>query len=295
VGLFRTEFLVIGRNAVPPEEEQFQAYRQVVEAFPAQPVVIRTYDLGGDKFPAFLNMPQEENPFLGWRAIRLCLDEPDLFRAQLRALLRASEYGDLRIMLPLINDISEVVRTRDLLDQCVAELAAEGNPVRRPYILGAMIETPAAAVIAEELARHVDFFSIGTNDLVQYTLAVDRGNSRLATLYNPFHPAVVRLIHSISRAGRAAGIEVSVCGELAAHPLGAFMLIGMGIEALSVGPAALAEIKKLIRSVSRSRAQAAAEEVLHASSADEVSTILIEHIRDEVDLTRFAGSWTHSN
>jgi phosphotransferase system enzyme I (PtsI) len=295
VGLFRTEFLVIGRNAVPPEEEQFKAYRQVLEAFPGKPVVIRTYDLGGDKFPAFLNMPKEENPFLGWRAIRLCLDEPGLFRAQLRALLRASEYGDLRIMIPLVNDIDEVVRTRALMDECVAELAAEGNPIRRPYVLGAMVETPAAAITAADLARHVDFFSIGTNDLVQYTLAVDRGNSRLATLYNPFHPAVIRLLHAITAAGRNAGIEVSVCGELAAHPLGAFLLIGMGVESLSVGPAALAEIKKLIRSVSRARAEAAVADVLFASSADEIVAILMEHIRNDVDLSRFAGSWSLSH
>jgi phosphotransferase system enzyme I (PtsI) len=294
VGLFRTEFLVVGRNAVPGEEEQLLAYRKVIEAFPDQPVVIRTYDLGGDKFPAFLHMPKEENPFLGWRAIRLCLDEPGLFRAQLRALLRASEYGDLRIMLPLINDIDEVVRTRALMDECVAELAAEGRPVRRPYILGAMVETPAAAITAPELARHVDFFSIGTNDLVQYTLAVDRGNSRLAALYNPFHPAVIRLLHSIARAGQDAGIEVSVCGELAAHPLGAFLLIGMGVDSLSVGPAALAEIKKVIRSVSRAHAAVAVEEALRASSPDEVTAILMDHIQQEVDLTRFAGSWNLS-
>lgn len=291
VGLFRTEFLVIGRNAVPPEEEQLQAYRQVIEAFPDQPVVIRTYDLGGDKFPAFLNMPKEENPFLGWRAIRLCLDEPDLFRAQLRALLRSSEFGDLRIMLPLINEIDEVLRTRALLDECVAELAEEGMPVRRPYVLGAMIETPAAAITAAELAKHVDFFSIGTNDLVQYTLAVDRGNSRLAALYNSFHPAVVRLLYSITQAGRAAGIEVSVCGELAANPLGAFLLIGMGVDSLSVGPAALAEIKKLIRSVSRERAEAAAAEAIRAATADEINAILMAHIQQDVDLARFAGSW----
>ena len=291
VGLFRTEFLVIGRNAVPPEEEQFQAYRQVIEAFPDQPVVIRTYDLGGDKFPAFLNMPKEENPFLGWRAIRLCLDEPDLFRAQLRALLRSSEFGDLRIMLPLINEIDEVLRTRALLDECVLELAEEGIPVRRPYVLGAMIETPAAAITAVELAKHVDFFSIGTNDLVQYTLAVDRGNSRLAALYNSFHPAVVRLLYSITQAGRDAGIEVSVCGELAANPLGAFLLIGMGVDSLSVGPAALAEIKKLIRSVSRERAAAAAAEAIRAATADEITAILMAHIQQDVDLARFAGSW----
>lgn len=294
IGLFRTEFLVVGRNSVPVEDEQYAAYRQVTEAFPDQPVVIRTYDLGGDKFPAFLHMPKEENPFLGWRAIRVCLDEPALFRAQLRALLRAMQHGDVRIMLPMINEISEVVRTRELLDLAVEELRAEGHAMERPYVLGAMIETPAAALSAPELARHVDFFSVGTNDLVQYTLAVDRGNSRLAHLYTPFHPAVVRLLSTIARAGQDAGLEVSVCGEMAAHPLGAFLLIGMGIDALSVGPSALAEIKKVIRSVRQDRGRDAVEEALAATSPQEVVDILVSYLRDDLDLSRFSGAWSLS-
>ena len=295
IGLFRTEFLVVGRNSFPSEEEQFAAYREVLQAFPSQPVIIRTYDLGGDKFPAFLHMPKEENPFLGWRAIRVCLDEPVMFRTQLRALLRAMEYGDVRIMLPMVNEISDVTRTRALLDECVAELAAEGRPLTRGYSLGAMVETPAAAMVAPELARHVDFFSIGTNDLVQYTLAVDRGNSRLANLYNPFHPSVVRLMHLVARAGAEAGREVSVCGELAAHPLGAFLLIGMGVQSLSVGPSALAEIKKVIRSISQEKGRAAVAEALTASTAEEVMEVLTAALREDVDLGRFTGSWSVSS
>ena len=294
IGLFRTEFLVVGRNSFPSEDEQFAAYREVMQAFPGGPVVIRTYDLGGDKFPAFLHMPKEENPFLGWRAIRVCLDEPQMFRSQLRALLRAMDYGDVRIMIPMVNEISDVLRTRALLDECAAELAAEGRPINRPYTLGAMVETPAAALVAPELARHVDFFSIGTNDLVQYTLAVDRGNSRLAHLYNPFHPAVVRLMDMITRAGLDAGREVSVCGELASHPLGAFLLIGMGVQSLSVGPAALAEIKKVIRSISQERGREAVNEALTASTPEEVVEVLTSALRDDVDLERFAGPWTSS-
>jgi phosphoenolpyruvate-protein phosphotransferase (PTS system enzyme I) len=291
IGLYRTEFLVVGRSSVPMEEEQYQAYRKVLEVYPDEPVIIRTYDLGGDKFPVFLHMPKEENPFLGWRAIRVCLDEPELFRAQLRALLRAMSHGDVRIMLPLVNEVSEVRRTRALLDGCAAELAAEGHPVERPYTLGAMIETPAAALSASVLAKHVDFFSIGTNDLVQYALAVDRGNARLARLYNPFHPSVVRLLSTVIEAGRAGGIEVSVCGELAAHPLGAYMLIGLGIDSLSVGSSALAEIKKVIRSVSQERARVTAEQCLAASSSEEVVAALVAGMQEEMDVSRFAGSW----
>jgi phosphotransferase system enzyme I (PtsI) len=294
VGLYRTEFLVVGRSAAPGEEEQYEAYRQVVEVFPRSPVIIRTYDLGGDKFPAFLHMAPEENPFLGWRAIRVCLDEPVMFRAQLRAMLRTMAHGDVWIMLPLINEIEEVEATRRLVEECSAQLRAEGVSVPPTYRLGAMIETPAAAMSAPELARHVDFFSIGTNDLVQYTLAVDRGNSRLARLYNPFHPAVVRLIRTAVDAGRQAGIEVGVCGELAAHPLGAFMLIGMGAHSLSVGPAALAEIKKVIRSVSFEEGESAVREALAAATPSDVIQVLAARLGRSIDLTRFNGSWSLS-
>jgi phosphotransferase system enzyme I (PtsI) len=295
VGLYRTEFLVVGRGTAPGEEEQFRAYRQVTQAFPGQPVVIRTFDLGGDKFPAFLHMAPEENPFLGWRAIRVCLDEPAMFKTQLRALLRTLRFGDVRIMLPLINDVEEIEQTRVLIDQCAAELRAEGYDGEMSYQLGAMVETPAAAVSARELARHVDFFSVGTNDLVQYTLAVDRGNSRLARRYNPFHPGVVRLLDQVARAGRDAGIEVSVCGELAATPLGAFMLIGMGVSSLSVGPAALAEIKKVIRSVRQEDAARAVEEALRAGTHDEVVRALTRELRKVLDLSKFAGPWSLSD
>lgn len=208
IGLYRTEFFVVGRSSPPGEEEQYVAYREVAEVFPNDTVYIRTFDLGGDKFPLFLRMPAEENPFLGWRAIRVCLDMPDMFRTQLRALLRATAHGDIRIMLPLINDIDEVRRTREILDEEAEKLRREGVPFNAAYKLGVMIETPAAAVTATALARFADFFSIGTNDLVQYALAVDRGNPRLAKLYTPFHPGVLRLIQATAEAGRAAGIEI---------------------------------------------------------------------------------------
>ncbi len=294
VGLYRTEFFVVGRSTMPEEEEQYRCYKQVAEVFPADAVYIRTFDLGGDKFPLFLHMPPEENPFLGWRAIRVCLDTPDLFRAQLRALLRATSHGDIRIMLPLVNDIEEIRRTRQMLEEEEHRLDEQRIPYNRGYKLGVMIETPAAAMTAAKLARYADFFSIGTNDLVQYTLAVDRGNARLAPLYNPFHPSVLRLIKHTVDAGRDAGIEVSVCGEMASNPLAVFLLIGLGIQALSVGTSSLPEIKKVIRSVPSHDARVAATAALDASSPAEVVEILTKGISQWLDLSLFTGRWNLS-
>ncbi len=294
IGLFRTEFLVVGRNTPPEEEEQYQSYRRVAEAFPHDAVYIRTFDLGGDKFPHFLHMPPEENPFLGWRAIRVCLDEPELFRPHLRALLRATAHGNVRIMLPMINDIAEIEQTRHLLDEEAEKLNREGVAFNSGYKLGIMIETPAAAMTAHELARYSDFFSVGTNDLVQYTLAVDRGNARLAPRSSPFHPAVVRLLERTANAGREAGIEVCICGEMAGNPLAIFLFIGLGINALSVGPATLAEAKKVIRSVPAAAARAAMPGVLAAGTTGEVVTRLREGLREWLDLSLFSDRWNLS-
>jgi phosphotransferase system enzyme I (PtsI) len=294
IGLYRTEFFVVGRSAPPEEEEQYRCYREVAEVFPKDAIYIRTFDLGGDKFPLFLHMPPEENPFLGWRAIRVCLDLPDLFRAQLRALLRATAHGDVRIMLPLINDIEEVQQTRSMLEEEAESLRAAGIPFNSAYKLGVMIETPAAALTAPELARHADFFSIGTNDLVQYTLAVDRGNARLAPRYTPFHPAVIRQLRMIAEAGRDAGIEVSVCGEVAGNPLAVFLLLGLGITALSVGSASLPEIKKVIRSVPAVEARQTVNEVMGASTANEAVVILTRGLSQYIDLSLFSGRWNLS-
>jgi phosphoenolpyruvate-protein phosphotransferase (PTS system enzyme I) len=291
IGLYRTEFFVVGRSTQPEEEEQYRCYREVLDVFPDDAVYIRTFDLGGDKFPLFLHMPPEENPFLGWRAIRVCLDTPDMFRAQLRALLRATAHGDVRIMLPMVNEVSEVRRTRQLLEEETLKLEQEGIPFNAGYKLGIMIETPAAALTAAELARYADFFSIGTNDLVQYTLAVDRGNSRLAALYNPFHPSVIRLMEHTAQVGRAAGIEVSVCGELAASPLGVFLLLGLGISSLSVAPSALPEVKKVIRTVPAVDAREAVARALRAPTADDVVSILTLELSRWLDLSLFSGRW----
>ncbi len=294
VGLMRTEFLVVGRNTMPSEEEQYEAYKAVAEAFPNGAVFIRTFDLGGDKFPMFLHMPREENPFLGWRAIRVCLDEPELFRTQLRALLRATAHGDVRMMLPLVNDVDEVRQVRELLEAEIKELNEKRIPYNRGFKLGVMIETPAAALDAAELARYCDFFSIGTNDLVQYTLAVDRTNTRLAKLYNPFHPAVVRQLHQIARVGRAAGIEVSVCGEMASNPLAAFLLLGLDITVLSMGWPSLPEIKKMLREVRIEDARKAARKALAAATSRDVQQCLVEGIGDSIDLKVFSGRWSLS-
>ncbi len=294
IGLYRTEFLVVGRAAMPGEEEQYTAYSQVAEAFKEGAVYLRTFDLGGDKFPMFLHMPAEENPFLGWRAIRVCLDEPELFRTQLRAILRSTAHGDVRVMLPLVNDVLEIERTRHMLEEEQNALEKAGIPFNSSYKLGIMIETPAAALEAVELARHSDFFSLGTNDLVQYTLAVDRTNARLAPLYNPFHPAVVRLLHQVARAGRAAGIEVSICGDMAANPLGTFLLLGLDITSLSVAWPALPEVKHVVRSFRMEDARTAARKALAASTASAVVRALVEGIGDSVDLAAFSGRWNLS-
>ncbi|HKG92707.1 MAG TPA: phosphoenolpyruvate--protein phosphotransferase [Gemmatimonadaceae bacterium] len=273
VGLMRTEFLVVGRTSMPDEEEQYAAYVRVVKAFGGRPVIIRTYDIGGDKLPVG-GFPAEANPFLGWRAIRMCLDQPDIFRTQLRALLRAAMHGDVRIMLPLVVTIDEVRQAKVLLDEAARELDARGVPYRRDVPVGVMVETPAAAVAADTLGDEVDFFSIGTNDLVQYTLAVDRGNANLNSRFTPLHPAVLRLIQSIARTAREFVIDVAVCGEMASHPITAFALIGLGLRQLSVNPRSVPLVKRLVRSISVAAAEKAAAAALRTRSAAEAEAVL---------------------
>jgi phosphoenolpyruvate-protein phosphotransferase (PTS system enzyme I) len=266
VGLMRTEFLMLGRATMPDEEEQYRAYRRVVEAFDGHPVIVRTFDIGGDKLPIG-GYPTEPNPFLGWRAIRMCLDSPELFKVQLRALLRAALHGDVRIMLPLIVSVDEVRAARALLDEAAAELSADGIPFRKQVPLGVMMETPGAAVAADTFAGEVAFFSIGTNDLVQYTLAVDRGNVNLAHRFTPLHPAILRLIRRIVDVADAQGIDVAVCGEMASQPLMAFALIGLGVRELSVNPRAVSTTKRLVRGISTALAVEAASAALAARTA----------------------------
>ena len=282
VGLMRTEFLVVGRATMPDEEEQYRSYKRVVQAFGTRPVIIRTFDIGGDKLPVG-GFPSEANPFLGWRAIRMCLDESELFKVQLRALMRAGVHGDLRVMLPLVVTVDEVRETRQLMEECVQELAARRVPFRADLPLGVMVETPAAAVAADTLVRDVDFFSIGSNDLVQYTLAVDRGNANLAPRFTPFHPAVLRLMAQVQSTGAAHGIDVCVCGEMASQPLAVFALLGLGIRQLSVAPRAVAGVKRVIRGVRLSAAVEAAQAALSSGTAREVETLLRRRLRAELD------------
>lgn len=282
VGLMRTEFLVANRAAMPDEDEQYRAYKRVVQAFGTQSVVIRTFDIGGDKLPVG-GFPAEANPFLGWRAIRMCLDESDLFKVQLRALMRAGVHGDLRIMLPLVVTVDEVRETRQLMEECVEELSQRRIPFRADLPLGVMVETPAAAVACDTLVRDVDFFSIGSNDLVQYTLAVDRGNANLAPRFTPFHPAVLRMMAQVQSTGAAHGIDVCVCGEMASQPLAVFALMGMGIRQLSVAPRAVASVKRVIRGVRMAAAIEAAQAALSASTAREAETLLRRRLRAELD------------
>jgi phosphotransferase system enzyme I (PtsI) len=268
VGLMRTEFLVVGRATMPDEEEQYRAYRHVVEAFGGRPVVIRTFDVGGDKLPVG-GYPTDPNPFLGWRAIRMCLDEPELFKTQLRALLRAAMHGDVRIMFPLIITLDEVQQAKHLLNEAARELDARGVQYRHDLPLGVMVETPAAALSVHTLVDDVSFFSIGTNDLVQYTLAVDRGSATLAARFTPLHPAVLTLIKRIVDVGVAHRLEVAVCGEMASQPLMAFALIGLGVRSLSVAGRAVPLVKRIVRGVSVAVAAEAANAALESRTARE--------------------------
>jgi len=271
VGLFRTEYLFINRDAPPGEEEQFQAYRQAAAALKPQPVVIRTLDLGGDKLLSSLAVPTEMNPFLGWRAIRFCLEQVDIFRAQLRAILRASADGNVKLMYPMISGLDELNQANALLGKCKEELRAENVPFDDRMEVGVMIETPSAALIADSLARRVQFFSLGTNDLIQYTLAVDRMNEKIAHLYEPTHPAILRLIKNTVDAAHAQKVRVSVCGEMAGDPVMVPLLVGLGVDELSATPSLIAQVKYLIRRLKIAEARELAAFALQCESPAEIA------------------------
>ncbi|UBX49160.1 phosphoenolpyruvate-protein phosphotransferase PtsI [Providencia alcalifaciens] len=281
VGLYRTEFLFMDRDALPTEEEQFQAYKAVAEAMGSQAVIVRTMDIGGDKDLPYMNLPKEENPFLGWRAIRICLDRKEILHSQLRAILRASKFGKLRIMFPMVISVEEVRELKAELEMLKEQLREEGKAFDETIEVGIMVETPAAAVIAHHLAKEVDFFSIGTNDLTQYTLAVDRGNELISHLYNPMSPAVLNLIKQVIDASHAEGKWTGMCGELAGDERATLLLLGMGLDEFSMSAISIPRIKKLIRNANFADTQALAEQALAQPTADELMKLVDTFIQEK--------------
>lgn len=276
VGLFRTEFLFLDRQTAPSEEEQYLAYRQVAEVMGQNPLIIRTLDIGGDKPLPYLNLALEENPFLGWRGIRFCLDQPEIFKPQLRAILRAGHGHDIKLMFPMVGAKEEVIAAKAILAEIKAELAAEGLPHNDSLDVGIMIEVPSAVTIADQLADEVDFFSIGTNDLTQYVMAADRGNSRVATLADALQPAVLRMVKQTVDAAHAAGKWVGMCGELAGNELATPILVGLGLDELSMNAPAIPAVKEVIRNLTLTRAKEIAAHVLNCDSAEAVRRYLID-------------------
>ena len=279
IGLFRTEFLYLNRNDFPTEDEQFDAYSTVAQQVSPQPVIIRTMDLGGDKFFSPIQLPSEMNPFMGWRAIRFSLARPDIFRIQLRAILRASVHGNLKMMYPMISGLEELRRANEILEEVKRELTREGVQFSRTLEVGAMIEVPSAAVTCDLLAPEVQFFSIGTNDLIQYSLAVDRVNEKIAYLYEPTHPAVLRIIKQIIDVGHAHKIWVGMCGEMAGEPSLSLLLLGLGLDEFSTSPVQLPIVKQMIRSVEQSFAQSVAEQALTLKTGKEVDAFLLASLK----------------
>ncbi len=283
VGLYRSEFLFLNRDEPPTEDEQYEHYRIVAERCAPHSVIIRTLDIGGDKNAAGLDLPPEDNPFLGCRAIRLCLEHPEIFKPQLRAILRASAHGSVRMMYPMISGLSEYRQANAVLEECKAELRAEGRVFNEALEVGVMIEVPSAALAADLLAREVKFFSIGTNDLIQYSIAVDRVNERIAHLYKPTHPAILRLIRMVVDAARANGIWTGVCGEMAGDVVLTPLLLGLGIDELSTSPAVVPRVKKAIQSVSLKECQALAEKALQTHTSSEILQLCVDLARSRYD------------
>ncbi|EER3883802.1 TPA: phosphoenolpyruvate-protein phosphotransferase PtsI [Escherichia coli] len=281
VGLYRTEFLFMDRDALPTEEEQFAAYKAVTEACGSQAVIVRTMDIGGDKELPYMNFPKEENPFLGWRAIRIAMDRKEILRDQLRAILRASAFGKLRIMFPMIISVEEVRALRKEIEIYKQELRDEGKAFDESIEIGVMVETPAAATIARHLAKEVDFFSIGTNDLTQYTLAVDRGNDMISHLYQPMSPSVLNLIKQVIDASHAEGKWTGMCGELAGDERATLLLLGMGLDEFSMSAISIPRIKKIIRNTNFEDAKVLAEQALAQPTTDELMTLVNKFIEEK--------------
>ncbi len=271
IGLYRTEFLYMENDTLPTEDVQFGEYKKVAEQMKGQPVIIRTMDIGGDKELKCLDLPHEMNPFLGYRAIRISLNHPDIFKVQLRALLRASAFGDIHIMYPMIASVEEVKKANAILDECKQELRNESKDFNENIKVGIMIEVPAAAVISPILVKYVDFFSIGTNDLCQYTLAVDRMNENIGYLYQPLHPAVLRLIKTVIDASHAQGKFTGMCGEMGGDPMATMILLGLGLDEFSMTASSIPLIKNIVRSVSKAECEGIAAKALEMDTAEEIT------------------------
>jgi len=280
IGLFRSEFIFIDRNQAPNEDEQCKAYAKVIKDMEGKPVIIRTMDAGGDKEVPYLNLPKEMNPFLGFRAIRISLERQELFKSQLRAILRASVYGKTKIMLPMISTVEEVLQAKNILKQCEKELRNENIPFSTEIEVGIMIEIPSAAFHAEALAKHVDFFSIGTNDLIQYTMAADRMNATVKYLYKPTQPAVIKMIHHVIQSGHEAGIWVGMCGEAAAHPLMIPLLVGMKLDEFSVSPASVLKTRWSISALDQASTRQLVEDVLKLDTAAEIEQYIEAYLKE---------------
>jgi len=276
VGLFRTEFLYMDKTELPSEEEQFEAYKAVLEGMKDKPVIIRTLDIGGDKELPYLSLPKELNPFLGFRAIRLCLDRTDIFRTQLRALLRASTYGKLRIMFPMVATLDEFRKAKAIFLEEKEKLQAEGVPVSDSIQLGIMVEIPSTAVLADLFAKEVDFFSIGTNDLIQYTMAADRMNERVSYLYQPYHPSILRLVKRVIDAAHNEGKWAGMCGEMAGDEKAIPLLVGLGLDEFSMSATSILKARALIKKLSKADMEQLAEKALNAATTDEVLQLVRE-------------------
>jgi phosphotransferase system enzyme I (PtsI) len=283
VGLFRTEYFFIARSSLPGEEVQFRYYRDVVKRMAPESVIFRTLDVGGDKIADWIGSVKEANPFMGWRGIRFTLSRKDIFRTQLRAIYRASAHGKVKIMFPMISIIEEVRTAKQICYEVKEDLLKERYKIDENVEIGVMIETPSAVALARHLAKEVDFFSIGSNDLVQYSMAVDRGNSKISYLYDPLHPVIMRFIHDTVAAARKEGIRVGLCGEMAASEgaLGVLPLIGMGLDDISAPSYQIPEIKKIIRSVTFDETRSLVRKILRRSTAHEVRVLLCDFIREK--------------
>ena len=280
IGLYRTEFLFMEKDSFPTEDEQFEAYKIVAEGLKGYPVTIRTMDIGGDKSLPYMELPQEENPFLGWRAIRVCLDRQEILKTQFRALLRASKYGQIKIMLPMIMDIEEVRKAKAIFENCKKELREEGIEFDEKIMLGIMVETPAVAFRAKHFAKECDFFSIGTNDLTQYTLAVDRGNEKIANLYDTYNPAVLQAIKMLIDGAHEGGIKISMCGEFAGDENAVAILFGMGLDSFSMSGISIPRVKRILMKLDKKECEKLVERILELSTASEIKNEVKEFMKN---------------